>query len=805
LEILKSDMVWVRRRRWRVVDIRGYERCQVLTLVGVEPANSGLVCRFVTPFDVIERIARRSYLTRISRRLWRRACRAVIGADTPPGALACARAAGIDLLPHQLEPALAVVRGLGSRVLLADDVGLGKTIQAGLIVSELRALGAVDHVLVITPAGLRDQWARELSDRFNIDAAILDVRTLRHSIAALPIGVNPWQTVPVAIASIDYIKRTEVLAAAAACRWDAVIVDEAHGVAGDSDRHAAVTALAKRSAYVILLTATPHSGDRATFASLCGIGATPGDTLLTFRRSRQDLKFATNRRIHRLHVRMSRDEENMHALLAAFSRAIHQQYERTRPTQDYWLALSVLHKRAFSSARSLQHSIDRRLATLQIEEATSASQLNLPIGDLASELTSADEEPDWPPLLTLEDAAHERDLLGALAEAAGRAARHETKIAALARLLRRVKEPAIVFTEYRDTLWHVQASLGASSVTLHGGLTREERASVLNQFTSGRSDLLLATDAAGEGLNLQQTCRLVVNLEMPWNPMRLEQRIGRVDRIGQRRAVHIFHLIAHGSGEAHLLSRLQWRVSRARADIGGADPLGIPPDDRPEDIVSHLCGPFSGKPIRPGPESTGPDLRCSAPSLEREGQAEADRIGWARTFVTRGGDETIARIEGLGPCVTRTRRWGTRAALRGRTLMLWQVVARDGSGRPVASTFVTVAVEPCHRHDDEKVRQRVEEAASAWRDRVATNHRAFIGTRLLRERAMAVERVLLQGAGSAELFQPGLFERRDERAHMVVVDAQAAAEREEVERLARIERAGALSFLAPNLLLALTS
>ena len=164
------------------------------------------------------------------------------------------------------------------------------------------------------------------------------------------------------------------------------------------------------------------------------------------------------------------------ALLAAFSRAIHQQYERTRPTQDYWLALSVLHKRAFSSARSLQHSIDRRLATLQTEEATSASQLELPIGDLASELTSADEEPDWPPLLTLEDAAHERDLLGALAEA--RRGRHSTK---------RKSPPSPDFSGASRsprscsrsiaTLWHVQASLGASSVTLHGGLTREERAS----------------------------------------------------------------------------------------------------------------------------------------------------------------------------------------------------------------------------------------------------------------------------------------------------------------------------------------
>ena len=260
---------------------------------GVEPANSGLVCRFVTPFDVIERIARR-HLTRISRRRWRRACRAVIGADTARRTRV--RAGGrIDLRISRARACVAC--GLGSRA-FGRRCGAGEDNTGGIDRPELRALGAVDHVLIITPAGLRDQWARELSDRFNIDAVILDVRTLRHSIAALPIGVNPWQTVPVAIASIDYIKRTEVLAAAAACRWDAVIVDEAHGVAGDSDRHAAVTALAKRSAYVILLTATPHSGDRATFASLCGIGATPGDTLLTFRRSRQDLKFATNRRIH---------------------------------------------------------------------------------------------------------------------------------------------------------------------------------------------------------------------------------------------------------------------------------------------------------------------------------------------------------------------------------------------------------------------------------------------------------------------------------------------------------------------------
>ena len=274
---------------------------------------------------------------------------------------------------------------------------------------------------------------------------------------------------PVAIASIDYIKRTEVLAAAGACRWDVVIVDEAHGVAGDSDRHAAVAALAGQAAYVVLLTATPHSGDRRTFASLCGIGAMAGDELLVFRRTRQDVHLGTARRIHRLHVRMSADEARMHALLADFTRAIRQQHERLHSADDYWLALSVLHKRALSSARSLQHSIDRRLATLATAEGPSANQLQLPLGDLAGELTSADEAPHWSPLLSLEDAALERHLLDALARMAARAARHETKIAALARLLRRVNEPAIVFTEYRDTLLPCRHLLAFRSVVLHGG------------------------------------------------------------------------------------------------------------------------------------------------------------------------------------------------------------------------------------------------------------------------------------------------------------------------------------------------
>jgi superfamily II DNA/RNA helicase len=197
----------------------------------------------------------------------------------------------------------------------------------------------------------------------------------------------------------------------------------------------------------------------------------------------------------------------------------------------------------------------------------------LPLGDLQGDLIAADEAPAWPGDLRLSDSARERRLLSAVYHRARSAAGDETKIAVLRTLLRRARQPAVVFTEYRDTLLHVRERLAQPAFVLHGGLMREERASVLASFARDPRGLLLATDAAAEGLNLHHHCRLVVNLELPWNPMRLEQRIGRVDRIGQRRTVHAFHLIAAGTGEARLLARLRTRIASANADIGAPDPL----------------------------------------------------------------------------------------------------------------------------------------------------------------------------------------------------------------------------------------
>ena len=778
MQISQSDVVRVRRARWRVLDVSRYDGCEVLAVAGADPANAGVQRRFLVPFDDARRLERRARPLRTSRHRWRRACRRLLAADVPPGCLITPRQARIDLMPHQLEPALAVVRGAASRVLLADDVGLGKTIQAGLVASELRNRGAADRILVVTPAGLRDQWAAELSDRFGLDAPVVDVRALRARAASLPVGTNPWRTFRVAIVSTDLLKRVDILGGVAACRWDVVIVDEAHGVVGDTERHAAIAAITRHVPYVVLASATPHNGDRRAFASLCSLGEAEGDKLLIFRRSRQDVQLEGRRRIHQLPVRLTSDEAALHNQLLRFSRAVRRQHSVRGQERDCRLALAVLHKRALSSARSLQDSIRRRLASLD-DETPPATQLRLPLDGDASELTDADRPPEWPALLAFDDAVEERHLLTALCDAAARAAAHESKIGALARLLRRVNEPAIVFTEYRDTLRHVEASLAVPCLTLHGGMQRADRRAVVERFTNGPVRILLATDAAAEGLNLQSRCRLVINLELPWNPMRLEQRIGRVDRIGQARSVHVFHLIARDSAESLVLARLRARMATVHDDVGGADPLA------PEPARSRLASAFAQE-----------------ASFADEARAEVNRIENSRRLAAAEDERPRPSYEDR-PLLVRGRRRKTRVALARRTVMLWQVAAEDGLGRQAGSHLVAIASSTGPRQD-EPVRQLVDQAAAGWKNRLRATHEAFSDRRLARERSIQAATGGSEGAGNGAAFQGGLFERRVERARLAVSADEDAKREDEADRLASVERSRLLSFLPPQLMLVLT-
>jgi len=310
-----GDLALVRGQRWRIVDVRPYPACKVVSLTGAGATNAGHAARVITPFDRVEVAASAPRIRLVGVRRWRHRCRALLASHGPADRLQSALHARIELLPHQLEPVLAIVRGLACRILIADEVGLGKTIQAGLIVAEVKARQAADRVLVLTPAGLREQWAHELRHRFELDPEIMDKWSVRKRSALLPVGVNPWATVALAIASYDYVKQPDVEPALAACRWDLVVVDEAHNVTAGSDRRAAVDALCRRASYVVLLSATPHSGSAAAFKSLCAIGAPPDDRLYIFRRSRAQVALSADRRVHLSHVRPTDAERDMHATL----------------------------------------------------------------------------------------------------------------------------------------------------------------------------------------------------------------------------------------------------------------------------------------------------------------------------------------------------------------------------------------------------------------------------------------------------------------------------------------------------------
>lgn len=803
-----GDRVHVRQRTWVVRDVDAHGSCRVVTLDGHSPEGQPHTWQVLHPFDDIEPVAAARRPRQVGGRSWRRACVALLCEHAGCAALRAAAPAHLELLPYQLEPALALVSGLGSRVLIADDVGLGKTLQALLCAAEIRARGFGSRVLVLCPAGLRDQWIEEAATRLHLPLFVMDQLSLRRLASTRPVEVNPWTIEPCVVSSIDFVKRPEVLPSVVSAGWDLVVVDEAHGCCGPSERHDAVSALARRAPFVLLLSATPHSGDEAAFAALCDLGALD-DQLLVFRRSRQDVGRNAGRRVHTTRVTPTGPERRMHAALAALTRAVHR--ERRDLDPHVWLMLSLLHKRALSSPHALAASAERRLRLLQQTGGTTAAQLLLPWSDDTGELECADAAPMWE-APALQDVEQERCLLQQVVDAARQAEGLECKLRRLRRLLQVIREPVIVFTEYRDTLQHVRTQVAPGAALIHGGLTREQRRAALDAFPS--AGVLLATDAAGEGLNLQAHCRTVINLELPWNPMRLEQRIGRVDRIGQRHRVHVFHLVAEGTGETRLLNRLSARLRHAAARVDAPDPLSGRPAWTEEAsarlVVLRQDVPSTLEP----PPMQMPPVRLTR--LETEGQQEAGRLSLARALArtpadSRSQDRLAAssmtgrrtRVRQSSPLIARASRRQIRAVLRGRILRIFRSRVVDAAGRTVATHVCgTLSVDDETRRADAdrlaQARIEAEAARAEWLASTLEVHRRVSTVRGDRARAIAA----LVGESGGEQ-QPGLFDRRVERRWQEHIterqDARALAE----ARLVRIDTAAQVTVAPPELVLVL--
>jgi hypothetical protein len=430
------------------------------------------------------------------------------------------------------------------------------------------------------------------------------------------------------------------------------------------------------------------------------------------------------------------------------------------------LALSVLDKRASSSAWSLLQSVDRRLAWLGDAVGNERQQLPLPFTPADGEHDADDEPPAWPVGLALSDVEEERRLLQAISVAARAAsAGAESKLRALGRFLRRTHEAAIVFTEYRDTAEHVcdfleregfnRALHRRSTLLLHGGLSSDERSALVDRFSRSPAAVLVATDAAGQGLNLHRACRLVVNLELPWNPMRLEQRIGRVDRIGQSQTVHAIHLVAAGTREERMLARLRGRLAAARDAIDAPDPLST--------------------------SSARHRDQSQARSQSTAGATEAARLAVARSLSTAADTELVGELESSRWWVARARGRRLRARLSGRALFIYRLSAENPATRTIASRIVPIVADS-EAAPDTLASLVVEPIARRWETRVVLANNRFWQQRIARERSM----VAAAPVGAVGLFQPALFDRRAERLQR---ERHAEAERSAEHLEARLAHA----------------
>ncbi len=686
------------------------------------------------PFDrpvAADGFARSPRYKSVGLRAWALAVGAAI-ADALEPLTPRAPSSAARILPYQLAPAVAMAGG-APRVLLADEVGLGKTIQAGWIVADLLERERGARILIAAPAGLRRQWHSELSAWFSIEAIGVDARWLRGMVADIPADVSPWAAPGVYLGSVDFLKRPDVAASLDAHVWDLLVVDEAHAATSPTERYLVLAAVAARARRVVTITATPYSGDAAGFFSMAALGAAGGDPPpLMFRRSREDAGDPRRRRHRFATVRITTAEIRLQRLLERYSRLVW----RNAPADVVGDGL--------------------------VEAALGAPGLA--------------------------DIAAERRWLTASIEAADEAAGVDSKERYLRRLLDRVgREPVIVFTEYRDTLLQLVSAL-PPSLHLHGGLSASERTAVQAQFNHS-GGLLLATDAAAEGLNLQRRCRIVVNFELPWNPARLEQRIGRVDRIGQERGVHAITLVARDTAEDLVIANLARRLARVVATLGEQDRLGaFLTDARTAGMVIGGAVPDEAAASPEPPEAVKRE-----PAVGEEARAAADRLLLRRSSRSGIGmkagqpEDPAVLVGGLRASRTLANGFVVASRCTARTedgdliasrAILFHVacdIARPASrlaARSMAAQAIACLPDVCDTFPE----------VADWVAGVTGIHERSIDCRLAREIA------LHNRATETAPVQPGLFDRRALRAAEELSSGERAIHAEHRLRIAALDR-----------------
>jgi superfamily II DNA or RNA helicase len=563
--------------------------------------------------------------------------------------------AGIEIEEYQLDPVVRALRMPRVNLLVADDVGLGKTIEAGLVAQELILRHRVRSILVVCPSSIQIQWRNQMRDKFGLEFRIVDSDLMKDLRRRRGIHVNPWTHFPRLITSIDFLKRERPLRLFRDTlpagdeptyprRYDLLIVDEAHNVAPsgrgryatDSLRTLAVRTLVPHFEHKLFLTATPHNGYTESFSALLALvdnqRFAPGimkinqrqlETIMVRRMKEElELKWDGSRRFAKrvvgyLEVEYTEAERHAHRALKEYTELRLKNASSQTEAFASEFVLKLLKKRLFSSPEAFAITLAKHEASLRAagKSPVSDAVLRRQVEDIEEEFADDDQYEE----ATLEavDAAsrtsavlgdQETVLLRELREYARDAPlRPDSKAKRLIDWLRQTLKPdgewnnerVLIFTEYRATQKWLHGLLAAAGfaqgerlLTLYGGMDPEERERVKAAFQHDPKEssvrILLATDCASEGIDLQRNCHRLIHLEVPWNPARLEQRNGRLDRFGQppNNEVLIHHFVGKGfdarasasrvgdlEGDLEFLMRAVLKVETIRQDLGKVGPV----------------------------------------------------------------------------------------------------------------------------------------------------------------------------------------------------------------------------------------
>ena len=530
----------------------------------------------------------------------------------------------IDPLPHQLEAIYDYLLKLAPvRFLLADDAGAGKTIMAGLLIRELKLRGLADRTLIVCPANLTFQWQRELNEKFDEKFKVLKGGEIRDQF-----GINQWLEQKQIITSLDLAKRSEILPGLRQVHWDLTIVDEAHRMSAFDLEHKTLRyrlgeLLRDASDHLLLLTATPHKGDPINFsfflqlldqdayADVRSIREAMNqrrapfylrrtkEAMVYFPERRPDLtwvaeKIFTKRIPHTVDFQIDGAEFDLYRDVTRF---VKQQSAKAAAQGDdpraraVGFLMSLYQRRLASSTHAMRRSLENRAKRLEVglkraHEIISLVPPDLPDPEEIEEMEDYEREKLEKMLDAITLAANEeqiREETDKLKQLAGQAqlvedSGTEAKLSRLKDLLHQEgffehpEQRLLLFTEFKDTLDYLMGRLrewGFKIGCIHGGMKsgfRDQPGTRLyteQQFKDGEIQILVATEAAGEGINLQ-CCHILFNYDIPWNPNRLEQRMGRIHRYGQKSDCLIFNFVATNTIEGKVLQRLLEKLQEIR-------------------------------------------------------------------------------------------------------------------------------------------------------------------------------------------------------------------------------------------------